>query len=134
MYADKTSSDLARQEFSERLLQSLDRIGFSDSQTRLAEAFNHRSGGDTVSVHGARKWLTGGSIPTQARLVVLAKWLGVDAAWLRFGDGATAPPESSTPNGVLGNLHSDLDLLSESEATIVRGLVDALFKVRKLKA
>lgn len=39
-----------------------------------------------ISVHAARKWLMGESIPTQARLRVVTDVLGVSAVWLRFGE------------------------------------------------
>ena len=39
-----------------------------------------------ISVHAARKWLMGESIPTQARLRVVTDVLGVSAAGLRFGE------------------------------------------------
>ena len=52
-----------------------------------------RSGNDDkpVTTYGVRKWLTGESIPSQDKLVVLAAWLGVSPEWLRYG------PTNPTP-------------------------------------
>ena len=46
-----------------------------------------RFNGHPVTVHAARKWLQGESIPTQEKLRALAAWLDVPADWLRFGNG-----------------------------------------------
>lgn len=124
-------SDGTRMEFAVRLQQSLDRIGFGSSPARLAEAFNRRSAADTVSTHGARKWLMGGSIPTQSRLVVLAQWLQVDAAWLRFGDRSAEATAEPGANVELQGVLSDLHLLSPTELKVVRGLLDVIFQARR---
>jgi hypothetical protein len=55
----------------------------------FARAFNARANGRTVTAHAARKWLIGEAIPTQDRILVIAKWLNVNAAWLRFGEEAS---------------------------------------------
>ena len=39
-------------------------------------------------MHTCRKWLVGGAIPTQEKLVVLALMLGVTSDGLRYGDVA----------------------------------------------
>ena len=72
--------------FSERLQQALRHAEYSpDSPTQLAREFNVRFAGNPVTVHAARKWLQGESIPTQEKLRALASWLDVPADWLRFG-------------------------------------------------
>ncbi|MEY3264433.1 MAG: hypothetical protein RL717_1910 [Pseudomonadota bacterium] len=72
--------------FSERLQQALRHAEYSpDSPTQLAREFNVRFEGNPVTVHAARKWLQGESIPTQEKLRALASWLDVPADWLRFG-------------------------------------------------
>ncbi|MCW5604860.1 MAG: hypothetical protein KIT18_09985 [Burkholderiales bacterium] len=59
--------------------------------TLVAREFNRRYLDKPVSMYGVRKWLTGESIPSQDKVVVLAAWLGVSPEWLRFG------PTTSTP-------------------------------------
>ena len=93
-----------RARFQARLARTLQHNGYAhDSPTVLAREFNFRFSGRPVTIHAARKWLVGESIPTQDKLRILAQWLGVTAEWLRFGDAAqdasialreTAPPDS----------------------------------------
>ena len=79
-----------RMAFSERLRQALSNGGYSPrSPTELAREFNQRFKGQSVTVHAARKWLHGESIPTKEKLRALASWLDVPADWLRFGNGAS---------------------------------------------
>ncbi len=54
--------------------------------TALQRAFNEFSHQPPITVHAARKWLMGESIPTHERLKALANLVGVSASWLRFGE------------------------------------------------
>lgn len=94
--------------FSERLKQALSNANYSPrSPTELAREFNQRFKGQSVTVHAARKWLHGESIPTQDKLRALASWLDVPADWLRFGN------ENGKGKGQAGQLSSvDLRLLN----------------------
>jgi transcriptional regulator with XRE-family HTH domain len=84
------NSTQERLAFSERLQQALRNAEHSpQSPTQLAREFNERFKGHPVTVHAARKWLQGESIPTQEKLRALATWLDVPADWLRFGNGDT---------------------------------------------
>ena len=84
------NSTQERLAFSERLQQALRNAEYSPhSPTQLAREFNERFKGHPVTVHAARKWLQGESIPTQEKLRALAGWLDVPADWLRFGNGDT---------------------------------------------
>ena len=87
--------------FQQRLAKALQFAGYPhDSPTQLAREFNSRFSGRPVTIHAARKWLVGESIPTQDKLRILAQWLGVTAEWLRFGDTEqpTGGPESNLQN------------------------------------
>lgn len=81
------SNAMERNEFSQRLRETLRRAACPESATHLAREFNSRVAGNPVSVHAARKWLMGEAIPTQEKLRLLSQWLGVSAEWLRFGTG-----------------------------------------------
>ena len=90
-------------------------------------------------MHAARKWLGGESIPTHEKVVILAVWLGVNAAWLRFGTsdedifGVGVVPEASvsTPALVLIN---DIMSLPPKRRRIVRNIVDAfLLKYERMQ-
>jgi len=119
-----------RLNFSERLKQSLAGAGLSSNAAEFTRAFNARAGGAAVSVYAARKWLTGSAIPTHEKLVIMAIWLGVSAAWLRFGDhhaeslsaGVIAEARISTPALALLN---DISSLPEPAQKTIRAIVDA---------
>ena len=71
--------------FAQRLKKALEGSGVCASPTVVANEFNLRYRGRSITPHTARNWLQGKSIPTQDKLRVLAEWLqgGPDA--LRFG-------------------------------------------------
>lgn len=83
----KTAVAEERANFSERLRLAANAARVPLSPTQFARAFNARAGDDLVTSHAVRKWMVGESIPTQGKIVILAAWLGVGAAWLRFGEG-----------------------------------------------
>ena len=90
------NSTQERLQFSERLRLALRQAEYSpDSPTQLAREFNVRFTGHSVTVHAARKWLQGESIPTQEKLRALASWLSVPADWLRFGTEGDSANENS---------------------------------------
>ena len=55
------------------------------SPTLVANEFNLRYWGRSITSHTARNWLLGKAIPTQDKLRVLADWLQVTPDGLRFG-------------------------------------------------
>ena len=81
-----TQAHAEQRAFSQRLTCALDEAGMKASPTALAKAFNAQADGP-VTVHAVRKWLVGESIPTQAKLIILAKLISVPVTWLRFGEG-----------------------------------------------
>lgn len=72
-------------EFATRLEQALKAKAIRRSPTVLANLFNSEFDGRSVTPHTARNWLLGKSIPTQEKLVLLAKILGTSSEHLRFG-------------------------------------------------
>lgn len=80
------SPEKERARFSVRLGAALSESGWKKtSASRLAREFNQNAGDGAVTLHAARKWLKGGAIPTQARVILLASLFNVTAEWLRFG-------------------------------------------------
>lgn len=76
------------EEFSKRLKNAMSKAGFGvHGATQLAQAFNRAHAGRKITHQGAQKWLDSQSIPTQDKLLTLARLLGVSPAWLRFGEG-----------------------------------------------
>jgi transcriptional regulator with XRE-family HTH domain len=124
----------ARDAFAERLVQALKDNGHPlKAYTLLVRGFNRRSGMPAITVHAARKWLLGESIPTQARLAVLAAWLGVSAEWLRYGAVSASEPhhvkEHANSEDLL--LLADISTLSKADKSIVSALVESLMDKRR---
>lgn len=78
------------QAFAERLRKALEGMGIRPSPTLVANEFNLRYWGRSITPHTARNWLLGQALPTQDKLVVLAEWLQVSPDELRFGKSSTA--------------------------------------------
>ena len=125
-----------RLEFSQRLNQAMQSAEYSpNSPTQLARGFNAHFGGNPVTVHAARKWLQGESIPTQEKLRALAAWLNVPADWLRFGSldetsSSQASGASKTLDASVLNLVQQLD---EHHRKLALELLRGLVKVSKKK-
>jgi transcriptional regulator with XRE-family HTH domain len=127
-----TSTD-ERQQFSERLQQALRSAEYSpDSPTQLAREFNARFTGQPVTVHAARKWLMGESIPTQEKLRSLAKWLNVTAEWMRFGT-ASANNSNSSLNSSDAKIIASLRQLNEENRQLVFEFVRLLVRMDRKK-
>lgn len=79
------SKQIENQAFADRLRLALKGIGIRPSPTLVANEFNLRYWGKSITSHTARNWLLGKSIPMQDKLRVLAEWLHVSADELRYG-------------------------------------------------
>lgn len=128
------NSNSEREGFSQRLQLALRNAAYSsDSPTQLAREFNIRFDGRAVTVHAARKWLVGESIPTQEKIRVLAHWLGVTADWLRFGgpvNSAGVPVANASPFPAPDiHLIADLQRLDEHDKTIAREFIRMLVRL-----
>ena len=125
-----------RESFSLRLQQSLRNAHHApDSPTGLSRDFNARFAGRPVTVHAARKWLVGESIPTQDKMRTLADWLGVPVDWLRYGGGEHDPDNvADNPRFQSDDLKlvSDLQLLNPQDRQIVREFVRILVRTKRL--
>ena len=118
------TTEQQRAAFSKRLNQELKRIGQPiGSPTQVARAFNKRFSGDPVRAQAVRKWLLAEGMPSQPKLLALAKWLGVSAQWLRYGVGSKI--ESSS---LLSEQQIRLVLLSKENTSIIP-LVDKLVRL-----
>ena len=122
-----------RDKFRNRLIDSLAAAGVSAKPAEFVRAFNARADGAAVTVHAARKWLVGDAIPTHEKIVILAVWLGANAAWLRFGDvniddsKEKVIPEANVSTPSLALLNDILSLPPPAQKTI-RGIVDAFLR------
>jgi transcriptional regulator with XRE-family HTH domain len=76
--------------FAQRFRAALKVLGVRPSPVVVANEFNLRYWGKSISPNTARNWLLGKALPTQDKLRVLATWLNVGVHELRFGaDTAT---------------------------------------------
>jgi transcriptional regulator with XRE-family HTH domain len=126
--------------FATRLKQALEGVGVRISPTVVANEFNLRHWGRSITPHTARNWLLGKAIPTQDKLRVLADWLQVSPDELRFGrsGGAVMAAEASTDPASLGM--ADREMLSRylgldvNDRKTVREVVTALSLAASLKS
>jgi hypothetical protein len=118
-----------RLDFARRLIEALAFAGLDDSPTTLARHFNTHSYGMVITMHGARRWLVGDSIPTQSHLNALASLLGVSSAWLLLGQGpmlvepTSAVTAQSTSSSNLGEVLGIFQSLKDSERQLVWNLM-----------
>ena len=103
-----------QERFGQRLKIALQAAQYSDnSPTQLAREFNLRFAGRPISLHAARKWLRGEAIPTQEKLRILARWLGVTAEWLRYDNANSVPEDNSRAGSSITDAAGDVRLLEE---------------------
>jgi transcriptional regulator with XRE-family HTH domain len=126
------------QQFADRLRSALESSGVRASPTVVANAFNLRYQGRSITPHTARNWLLGKVMPTQDKLRVLAEWLQVSPDELRFG---RAPGKSfvfELNSGPIDVNLADRELierylsLSQAERKTIRDVVSA-FVMAKLE-
>ncbi len=126
-----------RDAFSQRLTKALKEAKIDvGSPTAFAREFNRRYTGKPISIHAARKWLMGESIPMQDKLRLLAAWLGVSAEWLRFGEGGNAGKHAAQSERALYNspdieLIGNINQLSTEHKQVVREVVLTLLRLEK---
>ncbi|ATQ79258.1 hypothetical protein CR152_32295 (plasmid) [Massilia violaceinigra] len=131
-------ADEERTLFAQRLVSAMKSAEICCSPAQVARGFNLRASGATVTLHAARKWLLGQAIPTQGNVQVLADWTGVNAAWLRFGEGercrnmSSMSPDSRTDARMV-SMVNDLRSLPQQSRKLVRGLIDVLMDAQAFK-
>lgn len=129
------TTEQERTAFSQRLALALGQVGMQPcTSARLANEFNRIHTGPPVTLHAARKWMIGESIPTQEKLKVLAAWLGVSAVWLRYGEDVDAtPPKKSLrlDEKTQRDFNEKVARLNKHHRSIVMGMVDFLLKLQQ---
>lgn len=78
--------DKIKAEFAQRLHAALERMGVPPRPTVIEREFNQRYWGKPITLHAARLWLRGETMPSHDRLLCLAEWLGVEPQTLRYGE------------------------------------------------
>lgn len=72
-------------QFANRLAEAIKAKQIKHSPTSLQRLFNESFEGKQVTPHTVRNWMLGKTLPTQDKLVCLAKLLGTSSEYLRFG-------------------------------------------------
>ena len=78
-------TQIENQKFAERLALAISGKGIKHSPTVIQNLFNKEYSGRLITAHTARNWLLGKALPTQEKLVCLAKLLDTSPEQLRFG-------------------------------------------------
>lgn len=121
-----------RQAFAARLIELLRHTGRTVSPTALAREFNLHYSGPKIHMHSCRKWLLGEAIPTQEKLIILARMLGVAPDWLRYGDSNVATGEPGlnayVPDPADLSLLAAIQQLRERDKRVVQGLILHMLK------
>ena len=126
----KPPAELERTQFSERLAAALVARGMPVSATVLQRAFNAQNPQLAISVHAARKWLLGESIPTQVRLRELAAVLAVSPTWLRFGEDEAAVSKNKPLSAQEHTLIQHFRSLTVAPQTHLLALVQSMSNLR----
>ena len=72
-------------EFAARLEQAMSAKSIRRSSTVLAKLFNAEFDGKAVTIPTVSNWMHGWTMPTQDKLLVLARLLDTSAEYLRYG-------------------------------------------------
>ena len=120
-------------DFAERLRIAMSAKAIKLSPTVLANQFNAEFDGRAVTPHTARNWLLGKSMPTQDKLICLAKLLGTSSEQLRYGRYSEKTLMISNQDGTETELTSSQQqlvrkyiMLSTSQQKLVSDLVDEI--------
>lgn len=79
------TTQLEHSQFATRLAIAIAAKGIKPSPTVIGNLFNQQFQGRPVTPHTARNWLLGKAMPTQDKMVCLAKLLDTSPEQLRFG-------------------------------------------------
>ena len=127
------------QQFADRLRSALESAGVRASPTLVANAFNLRYHGRSITPHTARNWLLGKVMPTQDKLRVLAEWLQVSPDELRFGRAPGKPYVYEMNAGPIEMALADREMidrylsLSQSERKTIRDVVSAFVLAKEVE-
>jgi hypothetical protein len=75
----------AQREFGQRLHDAMVAAGYEAKPAVLEREFNLKYLGKPMTLHGVRRWLRGETIPSEDKLIVLARWLRIEPQVLRWG-------------------------------------------------
>ena len=105
--------EATRQAFSQRLKLALSELGYNGSEQKALGALFGISG------QAVRKWLSGETLPSNARVPHIAEKLGVRRAWLMDGEGPMRDIDASV--GEESGEYSSF-VLAKDEQEIIQSL------------
>ena len=118
-------------EFAKRLEHTMSAKSIRHSSTVLAKLFNAEFDGKAVTIPTVSNWMHGLSMPTQDKLLVLAKLLDTSAVHLRYGRNSEKTLTLQNSDGSETELTSSQQqlvrkyiMLSECQQRLVSDLVD----------
>ena len=123
-------TQIENQKFAVRLAIAIDSKGLKQSPTVIANLFNSKYEGRLITPHTARNWLLGKCLPTQEKLVLLAKLLDTSPEQLRFGRSSEKTLSAKFGAGMSEVANVDQQFfrrylaLTESQRRVVREVVD----------
>jgi hypothetical protein len=112
-------------EFAARLEQAMSAKSIRRSSTVLTNLFNAEFDGKAVTIPTVSNWMHGLTMPTQDKLVVLAKLLDTSAEHLRYG-------RNSEKTLTLMNADGSETLLTRSQQQFMRRYVSLNLAQQKL--
>ena len=119
--------------FAERLQIAMSTKAIKIIPTVLANQFNAGFDGRAVTPHTARNWLLGKAMPTQDKLMCLAKLLGTSGEQLRYGRNSEKTLMIGDQDGSETELTASQQqlvrkyiMLSASQQKLVSDLVDEI--------
>lgn len=125
--------------FALRLKAALTAAGYEPRPSVLEREFNLRYWGAPITFQAVRRWLRGDSIPSQDKLQVLARWLGIEPQVLRYGEQASqvrAPMQATRVVPVNGEEDEVLRIyrdLPEEQRQVLRQVILAFARANDLQ-
>ena len=122
-------TQIENQKFAERLALAISGKGIKHSPTVIQNLFNKEYSGRLITAHTARNWLLGKALPTQEKLVCLAKLLDTSPEQLRFGRNSERTLVAEFGDGLAEVANVDQQFfrrylaLTESQRRMVRDIV-----------
>ena len=106
-------TQIENQKFAARLATAIDSKGLKQSPTVIAILFNSKYEGRLITPHTARNWLLGKALPTQDKMVCLAKLLDTSPEQLRYGRAKEKTLIADFGNGEIDVSNADQQFIKQ---------------------
>lgn len=92
----------AKQQFAQKLRDSMAAAGYEVKPSVLEREFNTRFWGKPMTMHGVRRWLQGETMPGHKKIATLAEWLQIPAQDLVWAPAAPGRERQASWSVALG--------------------------------